>query len=388
MRCELTPTLAIEDLQRYLAANRFALTDSAKSLFLEAESVAHRANVSLYSQVILIALLTQFAPLRKLLIRQGLSPEGAVYRLKRALLTGRFDEYPQGGLYAERKYRNGPRAGFTDSCMEVALRRGRAVIEACDVLEALLEEHDKDCPVIDNYQWTDERMHVAYNTLSHIKATYDPDLWISFDDIRCELSLMSPADVRKASVDRAPQRLRSAVSAFIADHPDYRLNCFIIMPFRATSFHEDVIASLRKVLRALGFNPLRADDRVYSNDVLANIETYLYGCHFAIAVHDRFLSDEHNANVALEVGYCLGMGKPVCLLKEHTLRSLPSDMQGRIYVPFDGSKIEASLSSALAKWLADNGLPANATSELARSLRTEMRLATGEKKPGAILPKG
>ena len=47
--------------------------------------------------------------------------------------------------------------------------------------------------------------------------------------------------------------------AFVADHPDYRSNCFIIMPFRATPFHADVIASLRKVLRALGFNPLRHD---------------------------------------------------------------------------------------------------------------------------------
>lgn len=145
------------------------------------------------------------------------------------------------------------------------------------------------------------------------------------------------------------------------------------MPFRATPFHADVIASLRKVLRALGFSPLRADDKVYSNEVLANIETYLYGCHFAIAVHDRFLSDEHNANVALEVGYCLGMGKPVCSLKEHTVHSLPSDLQGRIYVPFDGANIEESLASALPKWLADNGLPSNATTELARSLPTEAR---------------
>lgn len=381
MVCELSPTLAIEDLQRYLAANRFALTDSARSLFLEAETVADRADVNLYAQVILVALLTQFSLLRKLLIRQGLSPEAAVYRLERALLTVGFDTYSDGGLYSEGEYRDGQRAAFIDNCMEVASSRGRAAIEVCDVLEVLLEEHDKDNPVIDNYQWTDERLQVAYNTLSHVRGRYDPDLWVSFDDIRCELSLATPAAVRKASVNRAPQRLRSAVSTFIADHPDCRLNCFIIMPFRATPFHNEVIASLRKILRALGFNPLRADDRVYSNDVFANIETYLHGCHFAIAVHDRFLSDEHNANVALEVGYCLGMGKPVCLLKEQTVRSLPSDMQGRIYVPFDGSKIEESLSAALAKWLADHGLPSNATTELAGTLRTEFRLATGARSP-------
>lgn len=377
----MSPEQAVKDLERYLAVNDFELTDSARSLFLEMETVAHRADVSLYAQVILIALLTQFTPLRKLLIRHGLSPEDAVYRLERALLTDRFESYSEAELYSDATYRDGLRPSLIDNCVEVASMRRRTALAVGDVLEVLLEEHDRDAPVIDNYGWTDERLHVTYNTLSHVVGRYDPDLWVSFDDIRRELSLVSPAAARKASVNRAPQRLRSAVAAFIADHPDYRANCFIIMPFRATPFHDDVIASLRKVLRALGFNPLRADDKVYSDDVLANIETYLYGCHFAVAVHDRFLSDEHNANVALEVGYCLGMGKPVCLLKEHTVRALPSDLQGRIYVPFDGSKIEESLSAVVPKWLADNGLPANATTELATSLSAELRLITGERGP-------
>lgn len=74
MARELTPTLAIEDLQRYLVARRFTLTEPARSIFMEAETVAYRADVSLHSQVFLIPLLTQFVPLRKLLIRQGLSP--------------------------------------------------------------------------------------------------------------------------------------------------------------------------------------------------------------------------------------------------------------------------------------------------------------------------
>jgi len=57
------------------------------------------------------------------------------------------------------------------------------------------------------------------------------------------------------------------------------------MPFRGTPFHNEVAAYLRKILRELGLNPLRADDKIYSDDVMANIEAYIYGCRFAVAVH-------------------------------------------------------------------------------------------------------
>lgn len=373
-----TPKGAIEDLQRHLAANNFTLTDPAKSLFLEAERIAERLNMEFYAQVLLSALLTHFAPLRKLLIRQGLSPEDAVYRLEQVLLKNRFDEYSHEDLYSGVECRGGLRTRLIDRCVEVASRRRRVFITGSDVLEALLEEHDEVFPIAENSDWADKRLRVSHNTLSHIHGRFDPDLWISFDDVRRDLSLVSPAAARRAPVDKAPQRLRAAVWAFMADHPDYALNCFIIMPFGANPFYDEVIATLRKVLRALGFNPLRADDKTYSENQLANVETYLFGCHFAVSVHDRFLTNEHNNNVMYEVGYCLGLGKSVCFLTEQTVHSLPSDMAGQIPVPFDGTKIEESIGAALTKWLTDKGLSANPTADLAASRSAAFRLATEE----------
>ena len=349
-----SPQIAIADLQRYVEFKGFVLSEPAETLFVEAEAIGARLNVDLSHQVFLVALINRFYPLRSLMLRQEVSPEDAVLSLERQLSSDKLDEYTAESLYSREDCRVAGRQELIDGSMAIAWGRGRTEILAADVLEALMEAHDGMTPPLQNAEWSDERLHVPFNTLSHIKGRYDPDLWISFDDIRRELALLTPSAARRLPLDQAPSRLKSAVLSLLADNPDYLANCFIIMPFHSTAFHSEIVSCLRMTLRGLGFNPLRADGKAYSEDVMVNIEAYLYGCRFAVAVHDRFLSDDHNANVALEVGYCMGMKKPLCLLKEKSVKALPSDLQGRIYVSFDGTRIEKSLNSALKKWLSDN----------------------------------
>jgi predicted nucleotide-binding protein len=93
--------------------------------------------------------------------------------------------------------------------------------------------------------------------------------------------------------------------------------------------------------------------------VLTNIQAYIYGCRFAIAVFERILTNDLNPNVSLEVGYFLGLKKPVCLLKEPTLPRLPSDLIGRLYVEFDGQDLPRSLPRVVGKWLTGRGLIRN-----------------------------
>ncbi len=77
-------------------------------------------------------------------------------------------------------------------------------------------------------------------------------------------------------------------------------------------------------LASYGITALRADDKDYHEDLFTNIVTYLYGCSFGIAVFERIETDDVNPNVSLEVGYMQGLRKPVCLLKDKTLRALHS----------------------------------------------------------------
>lgn len=52
----------------------------------------------------------------------------------------------------------------------------------------------------------------------------------------------------------------------------------------------------------------------------------------------------------------LGMGKSVCLLKNKTLKSLHSDLVGRLYESFDPQHAAESIPPLLEKWLQGKGL--------------------------------
>ena len=113
---------------------------------------------------------------------------------------------------------------------------------------------------------------------------------------------------------------------------------------------------IKKTLAKHGIKGLRADDKEYMDDLFPNIKTYMHGCDFGIAVFDRITEDDFNPNVSLEVGYMLGMGKNVLLLKDKTLKYLQTDLTGKLYKPFDTTDIENTMPQQIEKWLADKGL--------------------------------
>jgi hypothetical protein len=48
--------------------------------------------------------------------------------------------------------------------------------------------------------------------------------------------------------------------------------------------------------------------------------------------------------------------KPVLLLKDDTVRSLQSDLAGKLYKTFDPHDPECTIPDQLTNWLSDNGL--------------------------------
>ena len=150
--------------------------------------------------------------------------------------------------------------------------------------------------------------------------------------------------------------IASGLEKFRQDYPLGRKTAFIIMKFGSTAIHDNIAKCIKETLVKFHIVGLRADDKQYMDDVFPNIKTYMHGCDFGIAVYDRVLAEEFNPNVSLELGYMLGMGKDVLLLKDRTLKSLHTDLTGKLYKNFDTSAIMDGMPSQIEKWLSDKGL--------------------------------
>ncbi len=145
------------------------------------------------------------------------------------------------------------------------------------------------------------------------------------------------------------------------------------MQFGKSVAHESILRAVRGALDPHGFVALRADDKQYHDDLFFNMLTYVYGCRFAIAIFERIEDEHFNPNVSLEVGYMLGLGKPVCYLKDRTLRTLQSDLIGKLYQEFDPLTCDKTIPTAIWKWMQDKGFLVQAV-EKPREMASENTL--------------
>jgi hypothetical protein len=145
------------------------------------------------------------------------------------------------------------------------------------------------------------------------------------------------------------------IESFNADYKGKK-TAFIIMQFSKTKAHDKIVKTIKETLKKHNIIGLRADDKEYADDLFANIKTYMHCCDFGIGVFERIVEDNFNPNVSIEVGYVMGLRKKVCLLKDQTLKDLPTDLMGKLYKPFDPQDIENTLPDQLEKWLKDKGV--------------------------------
>ncbi|MDF1756485.1 MAG: hypothetical protein P1U89_27110 [Verrucomicrobiales bacterium] len=152
-----------------------------------------------------------------------------------------------------------------------------------------------------------------------------------------------------------PGRLAESLSKFRDDFPK-RKTAFIMMQFGSSKAHDRIVSALKKALDIHGITALRADDKDYSDELLDNVLTYVHGCDFGIAVFERIDSDVFNPNVSLEVGYTMALQKPVCFLKDNSLRLLQTDLIGRLYRSFDPHDPEKTIPIEMEKWMRDRNI--------------------------------
>lgn len=153
-----------------------------------------------------------------------------------------------------------------------------------------------------------------------------------------------------------PPIILASLEKFRSDHPDSKKSGFLMMKFGKTAAHAAITEIVRETLKKYGLAALRADDKEYHEDLFPNVQTYMHGCGFGIAVMERIEAEDFNPNVSLEIGYMLAHRKPVLLLKDSTLKGLHADLVGKLYRPFDFQKPQETIPTQLKSWLEDKGL--------------------------------
>jgi hypothetical protein len=186
-------------------------------------------------------------------------------------------------------------------------------------------------------------------------------------------ALRTTSELREQPMEasKPPLEIESSLDRFRNDHSDASRAAFIMMKFGNTDARRKIVNVIKDVLWDAGIKGLRADDKTYHEDLFSNVLTYIYGCGIGIAVFERTEAEEFNPNVSLEVGYMLALGKPVCFLKDDSLRALPTDLAGKLYINLSLLAPRISITQSLDRWLADKGLKVDLGSDLWRGPRPQ-----------------
>ena len=150
-------------------------------------------------------------------------------------------------------------------------------------------------------------------------------------------------------------------SPVLFDYPNSGTNVFLMMRFRDTKQHREIVTALREALGFYGLHGLRADDKTYSDSLWPNVKSYMDACDFGVTVFEQIEDDNFNPNVSLELGYMMAAKKRVLLLKEKHLKALPADVVGHLYKPFDSYDIPVTIKQRVGEWLRDVGIAKSPT---------------------------
>lgn len=169
-------------------------------------------------------------------------------------------------------------------------------------------------------------------------------------------SLTNEINEDAISVQVIPAVIQESLSKFKIDFPDPNKAIFVMMQFIKKAAHDEIFEGINTVLDSHGLFGVRADFKQYHDDVFPNVMTYMYGCRYGIAVFERIENEAFNPNVSLEVGYMMAMNKAVCLLKDRTLKTLHTDLVGKLYKEFDPKTPKSTIPGEVTQWLRDKGI--------------------------------
>jgi hypothetical protein len=153
----------------------------------------------------------------------------------------------------------------------------------------------------------------------------------------------------------APPALLKPLHTFLQEYP-FERNVFGMtrFPSKTAGGKADPLASALRAAKAAcekhGLILHLASDRNIVDDLWPNVAAHMWGCRYGIAFFEMVTDKGLNYNLNIEVGSCLVLGRRLALLKDKSLKAMPSDLVGHIYHDVDLSK-PSTVTRRLDAWI-------------------------------------
>jgi hypothetical protein len=153
----------------------------------------------------------------------------------------------------------------------------------------------------------------------------------------------------------APPALIKPLHAFLEEHP-FDTNVFGMtrFPSKKADGKSDPVAKALKAAESVceqhGLKFHLASEKQIVDDLWANVAAHMWGCRYGIAFFETVSDKGLNYNLNIEVGSCLVLGRRLALLKDESLKVMPTDLVGHIYHEVNLDK-PSTVTKRLDAWI-------------------------------------
>ncbi|OBH34275.1 hypothetical protein A5692_13300 [Mycobacterium sp. E342] len=153
----------------------------------------------------------------------------------------------------------------------------------------------------------------------------------------------------------APPAIVAPVTQFTETYP-FDLNVFGMTRFPDDSGGDPVDAALsaaRTEVERHGLNFHLASDRAMSDDLWTNVAAHMWASRYGVAFFEDRRGRGLNYNLTIEVGSMIMTGRRCLLLKDNSIKSMPTDLVGMIYKPVDLDETD-TVTNAVNDWVTND----------------------------------
>jgi hypothetical protein len=155
----------------------------------------------------------------------------------------------------------------------------------------------------------------------------------------------------------APPELVAPLRDYFINHP-FDLNVLGMTRFPdKTDYTGDPlgpsIEATREVCALHGLEFHLASEGAIHDDLWPNVAGYMWGSRFGVAFFEDRAGEGINYNLTIEVGSMMMTGRRCLLLKDTTIKKMPTDLVGKIYTTADFGTV-STVREAVHRWIRDD----------------------------------
>ncbi|WP_181015953.1 hypothetical protein [Microbacterium sp. BH-3-3-3] len=171
---------------------------------------------------------------------------------------------------------------------------------------------------------------------------------------RSAAPLLGSTALALVPVALAPPALVEPLRRFLDAHP-FETNVFGMTRFPDVKAGTAdpvgrALAVIREVCASKGLEFHLASDRAISDDLWTNVTAHMWASRYGVALFEDRVDRGVNHNLLIEVGAMVMTGRRCALLKDGSLKNLPTDFVGMIYKSVNLAD-EDTVRETVAQWI-------------------------------------